>query len=435
MILWTVAGVFTAVAVFAYAASVFRDWRKVRWVLARFASGDYHPAFGLHSTRWFRGIFSNLRRIAETHQLQNRQSSEEGLGLQGILAGMTEGVLLVDSSLRVRMANGALLKIAGLSSDPASRPLGEIFFQPALHEAVGKCIQTACPSQLEIIVPKKAGDGDFCIEVRVSPMTGVNRDVVRGAILVFHDVTRVRRLEATRREFVANVSHEFRTPLSIINGYIETLQDGAYEAPEEARQFLGVMHRHCTRLNLLIEDLLTISQLEHQAAVLELRPVDLRVLVGRVIEGAEEAVAAAGARVTTEIEPGDLGIRADPWRIEQALSNLLMNALRYGAKDNQNPMVIVRVERAGGAVEITVQDHGPGIPIEDQPRIFERFYRVHKDRSRNAGGTGLGLSIVRNIVAAHGGESGVRSVPGEGAAFWIRLPIEARPADVSGEVF
>jgi signal transduction histidine kinase len=152
--------------------------------------------------------------------------------------------------------------------------------------------------------------------------------------------------------------------------------------------------------------------------------VDLCALTAKVIEGAEEAITASGAQVSTEFDPKLPLVEVDPWRIEQALSNLLINALRYGAKEKQVPRVTIQCKSVTGGVELTVADEGPGIPHEDQPHIFERFYRVHKDRSRNAGGTGLGLSIVRNIVLAHGGEVGVRSKPGEGASFWMRLPLK-----------
>jgi two-component system phosphate regulon sensor histidine kinase PhoR len=417
---------FVVVLLALHGFALYRDWRAVRGVTRRFAAGDFHPVLHTPATRAFREIFSHLRSIAETQHAKRKQLADEGFTLHGILAGMAEGILIVDPALRIRIANEAVKKIAGLASDPSGRPLSELFLIPELLAAARDCINKNQRNQLEIVLSRRdqSPPGELRVGVQLSPLTGQNRHIVRGAVLVFHDITRLKQLEATRREFVANVSHEFRTPLSIINGYIETLQDGAYKNPEEAKKFLSVMHRHCNRLNLLIEDLLTISQLEHAAAVLEKRLVDLCALTAKVIEGAEEAITASGAQVSTEFDPKLPLVEVDPWRIEQALSNLLINALRYGAKEKQVPRVTIQCKSVTGGVELTVADEGPGIPHEDQPHIFERFYRVHKDRSRNAGGTGLGLSIVRNIVLAHGGEVGVRSKPGEGASFWMRLPLK-----------
>jgi two-component system phosphate regulon sensor histidine kinase PhoR len=240
-------------------------------------------------------------------------------------------------------------------------------------------------------------------------------------LLVFQDVTAIRTLEAARRDFVANVSHEFRTPLSVINGYVETLQDGATEDPEMTATSLQAIHRNVQRLFLLLEDLLTISSMEGKGRRLEFSRVNLHKLAQRVIENLDTSGTAGQAVFELNWEQDAVFADADENRLEQVYWNLLNNAIRHG--ESRSPMIRISAGLAGDWVEILISDNGVGIPLEDQAHIFERFYRVHKHRARDAGGTGLGLSIVKNIVLAHGGQISLRSTPGEGATFIIRLPV------------
>ena len=239
--------------------------------------------------------------------------------------------------------------------------------------------------------------------------------------MIFHDVTQIRSLEAVRKEFVANVSHELRTPLSIITGYLETLIDGGGDAETNSR-FLRTMHKHAQRLNILIEDLLSLSQLESKKATLHLHPTDIAESIHRVREQLDSQIRDSRAVVNLVIQDEIPRVRADAFRLEQALYNLLDNALKHSAKPGVNVEIDAHVEE--NAVMISVCDDGVGIPMSDQPRVFERFYRVHKDRSRDAGGTGLGLSIVKHIVQAHCGSITVQSFPGAGAKFIMSIPIQ-----------
>jgi two-component system phosphate regulon sensor histidine kinase PhoR len=247
-----------------------------------------------------------------------------------------------------------------------------------------------------------------------------------GTVLVFHDLTRLKQLERTREEFVANVSHELRTPLSLIKGYAETLLDGAKDNPEVATKFLQTIDRNARRLDLLIQDLLTISRLESGRIELKLQPVSLRPVVEEVFASLKERAAGRGVKLVNAMP--DLTAHADTDRVQQVLANLVDNAVKYG---REGGTVTVGGRAADdGKVEVFVQDDGPGIPADALERVFERFYRVDKGRSREQGGTGLGLAIVKHIVQSHGGRVWAASEPAKGATFFFTLP----SARVGGQV-
>jgi two-component system, OmpR family, phosphate regulon sensor histidine kinase PhoR len=241
----------------------------------------------------------------------------------------------------------------------------------------------------------------------------------QGVILVFHDLTRIKQLENTRKDFVANVSHELRTPLSMIKGYVETLLDGAKDDPVVAARFLQTIRKHTDRLAFLIEDLLTISQLESGRSTLNLKRFPLRPLVDGVFTDLQTRAMEKRMGLHNEMPP-DLETRADADRIQQVLFNLVDNAIKYGPTNGQVRITGEPVDQQ--QVRISVQDDGVGIPPEARERVFERFYRVDRARSREEGGTGLGLAIVKHIIQHHGGEVWVESEPGRGATFCFTLP-------------
>lgn len=398
--------------------------RQVQEAIARLARRDFRTVI-FRPTDWlFRRTARDLQVVSEHLQKQNQLLTEEGFSLRGILSGMVEGVLIVDPAQRIRLMNEALGRMLGWEDTRVGRSVAEVLVEPELLRAIRAAIEEGTRRILEITVKVPGGPTvtPRTFEVSVSALNPGEHRATRGAVVVFHEISQLKSLEATRREFVANVSHEFRTPLAIIRGYVETLQEDPAPDPAMSQRALEVMHRHCLRLSFLIDDLLTITRLESQELPLQLQPVNLAEIADQTIRQLESRIREARAQITVDFPPQLPSVEADSWRIEQVFFNLLTNALRYGAKPDTPAEIALRAWAQGGMVAIEVTDQGPGIPETDQPHVFERFYRVHKDRSRHAGGTGLGLSIVKNVVVAHGGHVEVKSQPGQGATFRIWLP-------------
>jgi two-component system, OmpR family, phosphate regulon sensor histidine kinase PhoR len=391
--------------------------REVRHLLA-----DRPLSYEVPGPRIVREIHADLKEIARREGEIARQFADEDFSLRAILASMVEGVLIADGNLQIRLVNERLQQMFSLPKSAMDRTVMEVFRNHLVHQVIRQSLNTGEPQSAELQAEIRDGD-QFQLKhfqitsVRLRPreLESMNR-----ALVIFHDVSQIRSLEAVRKEFVANVSHELRTPLSIITGYLETLIDGGGDQETNLR-FLRTMHKHAERLNLLIEDLLSLSQLECRKVSLRFEPVDLSESVHRVLEQLDSRVRESGADVTATIPKHLPLIEADAFRIEQALYNLLDNALKHSGKSGAKVSVDACSEAT--AVVVRISDDGVGIPLSDQPHIFERFYRVHKDRSRDAGGTGLGLSIVKHTVQAHGGSVAVQSSPGAGATFVMSLPV------------
>src|SRR5260370_32531413 len=245
-------------------------------------------------------------------------------------------------------------------------------------------------------------------------------DLIRGAVVLFHDITQLKRVDQIRRDFVANVSHELRTPLSILRGYIETLIDNPKTSREELARIIQIMERHSKRLGLLVDDLLSLAQLESSSANFEIGEVQLQELFDNVIRDWKERLAKKNLKVIVDLPPDMPPICADGTRLQEVLYNLLENAVKYS---RENGEIRLQAERRGSEIVISVGDNGIGISKDDLPRIFERFYRADKARSRELGGTGLGLAIVKHIAQLHGGRGEGGSEPGNGPTVAIFLPM------------
>ncbi len=329
---------------------------------------------------------------------------------------MVEGVVVLDTAGAVLHANRSAGELFGFSPPATGRALLEVVRHHEVAAVVARLARE--PEVLDHEIRFEGSGAARFLQVNALALRdGQGRN--DGALLVFHDVSRLRQLEAIRQEFVANVSHELRTPLSLIKGAVETLLDGGKEDPVTLGRFLDIIDRHTERLTLLINDLLLLSTLESGRIRLSLEPVPLRAAAQEVMDDFHERARARGVSLVNDIPVAVVG-KADPDRLRQVLANLIDNAIKYGRADGA--MAVSARALEPGWIEVAVADDGAGIPPEAQPRIFERFYRVDKARSRDQGGTGLGLAIVKHVVQAHGGDVRIASAPGEGTTFYFTLP-------------
>lgn len=338
---------------------------------------------------------------------------------EAILSGLAEGVLVLDSELRILRTNAAAdaLFAAPGSGPVLGRPLMEASRSTELPRYAARALAEGIPVEGDVSL---WGSTQKRLRVYAAPII---QDSGTGCLLVLHDVTRLERLETVRRDFVANVSHELKTPITSIKGFVETLKDGALEDPEQARRFLAIIDKHASRLESIIEDLLALARLEEQeGAILEVEPVDASALVAEAASVCARAAEAKGIRIEQSCPEG-LEAQASAHLLERALVNLVDNAIKYS---EAGTTVKISCSSTGNGIEFEVADRGRGIPAKDLPRIFERFYRVDKARSRELGGTGLGLSIVKHIATLHGGSVSVESWEGEGSTFTIALPDRTR---------
>jgi two-component system phosphate regulon sensor histidine kinase PhoR len=367
-------------------------------------------------------IHRDLREVASKQREFARRIAEEDFSFRAILSSMVEGVLIADSKMRIRLTNNRLTQMFSLPKQTIDRTVMEVFRNHTLHQIIQETLETEEPHSVELQADIQDGSQFQAKHFQVTSVSlrASARESLTGALVIFHDISQIRSLEAVRKEFVANVSHELRTPLSIITGYLETLIEGGGD-PETNVRFLRTMHKHAQRLNVLIEDLLSLSQLESRKVSLDFEPVDLGECIHRVVDRLDARIQAISAKIKIKLSKNLPCVEADAFRIEQVFYNLIDNALQHAGKPGVS--ILVEVQSNGREAVIAVHDDGPGIPLSDQPHLFERFYRVHKDRSRDAGGSGLGLSIVKHTVQAHGGTVALQSTPGAGATFSISLPL------------
>lgn len=369
---------------------------------------------------WHRrkGRNSEARQLRELTELRERHEAaqqEQTARMEAMLDGMIEGLVVLDGRGRIALTNRAAETMFSFSR----MMIGGTLLQAIRNHEVA-ALATRVADATEAIEHEVRLEGPKPRIVQISAVA--LRDPaggMTGAVLVFHDVTRLRELEAMRQDFVANVSHELRTPLSLIKSASETLIDGGRLDPAVTIRFLDIIDKHASRLTLLIDDLLLLARLDSGRVEMNLQPVPLRHAAQEALDDAALLARARGVQLDNEV-PAGLATQADPERLRQVFANLIDNAIKYGKAEGR---VVVQGRAVDATrVELVVRDDGPGIPFAAAARIFERFYRVDKARSREQGGTGLGLAIVKNVVQAHGGEVRVESAPGSGTAFVITLP-------------
>ncbi|MFZ5826254.1 MAG: two-component system histidine kinase PnpS [Bacillota bacterium] len=353
---------------------------------------------------------------ATASHLRQRLSelSREKTRMDAILQHMADGVLLIDSKKKIALMNPAAEQMLGvLAREAVGKDHLEVTHHFDLDEKLQHVLRTGDAASLEI---RRARPETQILEARLAP-TG--RESERGVLLVLRDITRSRQLEQMRTEFVASVTHELRTPLTSIRGFAETLLEGALEEPETARHFVEIIKRESQQLGALIEDLLDLSRIESGKLRLKREPVLMQALVPETVSRLAQKAQASNIDLVLEI-PADLPpVQGDRDRLAQVLINLVDNAVKYTPTGGQ---VTVAAREEGRGIQVSVADTGVGIPQPDLARVFERFYRVDKARSRSTGGTGLGLSIVKHIVEAHRGTIRVESEVGQGSTFIFTLP-------------
>lgn len=332
--------------------------------------------------------------------------------MEAILSGMIEGVLVVDPSGRVQLANEAARRMLRLDADLSGRHYVEMIRHPAIADLVGSALAGHTPEYVQLAPPR---DDSRTLVARAAPTaTGGPR----GAVVVLHDITDLKRADQIRRDFVANVSHELRTPLTAIRGYIEALTEPEID-PDDAKRFLAIITRHTLRMERLVKDLLHLARLDAKQESLETAACDVRGLIQSVVTDLAPALDERRQRVAIDVSPEGATIQADAAKLHDVLRNLTANAATYAPAETA---ILITARITGAVATLSVEDSGPGIPEADLERVFERFYRVDKARARDPGGTGLGLAIVKHLVELHGGTVRVENRREGGARFTLTLP-------------
>ena len=417
-ILWASLYAALVALIFAYFFSQSFTHRIAR--LRAFAEGLVGAHFSQEPLPPANDELGALGRSLSTTAVQLRdlvdRLSVESAQREAILASMVEGVLAVDSGLRITFANQSFARAVGAPDPiPARTLLVELVRAPELREVLTRVLSAGESVKRRMQLPS----AERVFEVQAAPLVS---GTTRGAIAILHDITDLERLERVRRDFVANVSHELRTPLTAIRGYAETLLEGALEDQENNRRFLEIIKAHAIRLSNISSDLLTLSELEAGKARSEPEAVSVREAVESAMRTLEAEARVRGVSLACG-RMEDARVLGNRMQVEQALVNLLDNAIKFNRPSGE---VLVELTRTtDGRAKITLTDTGIGIPHDDLPRIFERFYRVDKARSREVGGTGLGLSIVKHIIERMNGTVSVESQLGKGSTFTLLLPTVA----------
>jgi two-component system, OmpR family, phosphate regulon sensor histidine kinase PhoR len=400
-----------AVALPVAAWVAFRVTGRLERVVAfarRIAGGDLSARLSSSGNDELSAMEDALNQTAERldKDFAELESSRHELAI--MLDSMQEAVVAITAAGAIRWSNAVMQRIAGSQLLPG-RPLVHAFRDPELLSCVRRALEQRelCVGRASLLAPGRV------FEINAAPLPS------GGALIVLHDVTSIEAAQQSRREFVANVSHELRTPLTSIQGYVETLIEDPNPSPETTLEFLGVILKNATRMNRLTEDLLALASVESPDYKLSLQPVRASILLQDAVDSIGGIVVDSGVKLQTTGAPDAL-VMADPDAMHQVFGNLLENSLKY-AKSGKRIRAGARL--LATEVQFTIQDFGPGIASEHLERIFERFYRVDKARSRESGGTGLGLAIVKHIIQAHGGRIWAESELGNGASFHFTLPL------------
>jgi two-component system, OmpR family, phosphate regulon sensor histidine kinase PhoR len=388
-------------------------WRQVEQLITQIGRGERPRTFLMDGSAPAQRIGFQLEKIAGDLEQLHKQIAKRESGMQTIFSAMHDALLVVDSNRQVILTNQTFRKLFDAPEISLATPLLEIVRDPTLDRLLTDAFHGNGPVRCELALD------DSQIELH-AVATRNDAGEITGALILFHDITELKKIDQVRRDFVANVSHELRTPLSILRGYIETLLDSPKTSREELARILRVMERHSNRLELLVEDLLTLARLESGNPDLQLGNVDLASFFREMIHDWEKNLTSKQLNVIIDV-PDDLSpIHVDRTRLQEALYNLLDNAVKYSREHGE---IRLRARQRDGEIELSVSDDGIGITKEDLPRIFERFYRADKARSPDkVHGTGLGLAIVKHIAQLHGGRVEAESELEKGTTIRVVLP-------------
>jgi two-component system phosphate regulon sensor histidine kinase PhoR len=396
----------------------------------RFASGDFNARLPLSGYEETCQLAVALNEMARRLSDMITRITEQNHELDAILSSMSEGVIAIDAQEKIILVNNAAAAMFAIDRQhSAGKRIGEVLRNNEIMEFLIKALKSESPVEQEVFLPLLMAEPlhpECNLQLHGSALHDSSMKSI-GALMVINDITQIKKLENIRQDFVANVSHELRTPLTSIKGFVETLVSGAMDDPKEARRFLGILRKQADRLNMIVDDLLSLSRIERDAErkAIELKECRLVDVLNAAIETCSARAQLKNISVDCSCDP-TITAKIDPALLEEALVNLLDNAINY-SENGKRIWVRAYFDRTDGGEKsseaiISVQDEGMGIAQEHLSRLFERFYRVDKARSRKMGGTGLGLSIVKHIALAHGGRVDVQSTPGKGSIFCIYLP-------------
>jgi two-component system, OmpR family, phosphate regulon sensor histidine kinase PhoR len=395
-------------------------WRRIEEMIRQIARGEKPPTFLIKGAGEPRRVGIALEDIFNLQRQLDQQMTERAVGTETIFAAMQDGLLVVDTRHRITLVNRTFRQLFGLRHDISGQPLLDIVREVALDRLITETLRTGAPQESELTILNLQSNSPQRMQLSAVAMKN-ELNATTGAVILFHDISQLKRADEIRRDFVANVSHELRTPLSILRGYIETLLEDPETSPDELGRILEVMKRHSNRLGVLVDDLLTLAQLESTNPNLQLSDVRVSELFAAIVHDWAKKFAEKKLSVDIAIAPNLPIIRADETRLQEVLYNLLDNSLKYTQPGGK---IRLQAQRSGDEIALIVSDTGVGIGDVDLPRIFERFYRADKARSRELGGTGLGLSIVKHIAQMHGGRVEAESKAGQGTTIRVLLPLD-----------
>ncbi len=394
---------------------ITRPIARISSIAQAIAGGDFSQKISLWQDDEINDLAKAINFMSEHIRTRIEEVTTAKSRLEAVFLSMIEGVMVVNSEGKILLINETLKKILHVEHEALGRKPLEVIRNIEVQEIVGDVLQSrqgVKVREMSFFFPEER-----ILRVHAAPV--LREGKADGVVLVFHDITDLRRLETIRKDFVANVSHEFRTPVANIKGYSETLLDGALNDKEHALEFLKIIYSESDRLAKLVDDLLKLARLESGRSDLDLKPCSIAKILDWVLAGLNIQAKQQEVKIVTQIPEDIAQIKADDSSLSQILFNLIENAIKYNKPGGQ---VTVSAREQDRWIEVSIADNGIGISADDLPRVFERFYRVDKAHSREIGGTGLGLSIVKHIIQSHNGDITAQSELGMGSVFCFTLP-------------